>query len=195
MPAPAAWWCRRCCRQKRWSALKKDHGDIALTQPKAIVKLVFRHFSHRYTSKEQQMPTTSGSAKWQGGIKDGKGAISTKSGALKDYPYGFASRFEGKPGSNPEELIGAAHAACFTMALSLILGEAKLTAEQMETKADVTLEKQGDGFAITSVHLALTAKIPGADKAKFEELAGMAKAGCPVSKLLNTKITLDTTLL
>ena len=101
------------------------------------------------------MTTTSGSAKWQGGIKDGKGAISTKSGALKDYPYGFASRFEGKPGSNPEELIGAAHAACFTMALSLILGEAKLTAEQMETKADVTLEKVGDGFAITSVHLTL----------------------------------------
>src|SRR5712672_1624165 len=137
---------------------------------------------------------THGSAVWRGGIKDGKGAISTKSGALKDYPYGFASRFEGKPGSNPEELIGAAHAACFTMALSLILGEAKLTAEQMETKADVTLEKQGDGFAITSVHLALTAKIPGADKAKFEELAGKAKAGCPVSKLLNTKITLDATL-
>ena len=129
------------------------------------------------------------------GIKDGKGAISTKSGALKDYPYGFASRFEGKPGSNPEELIGAAHAACFTMALSLILGEAKLVAEQMETKADVTLEKQGDGFAITSVHLTLKAKIPGADQAKFEELAGMAKAGCPVSKLLNTKITLETTLL
>ena len=96
------------------------------------------------------MTTTFGSAKWQGGIKDGKGAISTKSGALSDYPYGFASRFEGKPGSNPEELIGAAHSACFTMALSLILGEAKLTAEHMETKADVTLEKQGDGFAITS---------------------------------------------
>ena len=137
------------------------------------------------------MTTTSGSAKWQGGIKDGKGAISTKSGALKDYPYGFASRFEGKPGSNPEELIGAAHAACFTMALSLILGEAKLTAEQMETKADVTLEKQGDGFAITSVHLTLSAKVPGADKAKFDELAAKAKAGCPVSKLFNTNITLD----
>jgi lipoyl-dependent peroxiredoxin len=140
------------------------------------------------------MTTTSGSAKWQGGIKDGKGAISTKSGALKDYPYGFASRFEGKPGSNPEELIGAAHAACFTMALSLILGEAKLTAEQMETKADVTLEKVGEGFAITSVHLSLSAKIPGADNAKFQELAGMAKAGCPVSKLLNTKISLDAKL-
>jgi lipoyl-dependent peroxiredoxin len=143
---------------------------------------------------EQDMPTTFGSAKWQGGIKDGKGAISTKSGALKDYPYGFASRFEGKPGSNPEELIGAAHAACFTMALSLILGEAKLTAEQMETKAEVTLEKRGEGFAITSVHLTLNAKVPGADKAKFEELAGKAKAGCPVSKVLNTKITLDATL-
>jgi osmotically inducible protein OsmC len=141
------------------------------------------------------MPTTSGSAKWQGGIKDGKGAISTKSGALNDYPYGFASRFEGKPGSNPEELIGAAHAACFTMALSLILGEAKLTAEQMETKADVTLEKVDNGFAITSVHLTLKAKIPGADKAKFDELTGMAKAGCPISKVLNTKITLDATLL
>src|SRR3982074_1152900 len=130
------------------------------------------------------MTTTSGSAKWQGGIKAGKGALSTKNGALTDYPHRFplayhpavfASRFEGKAGSNPEELIGAAHAACFTMALSLILGEAKLTAEQMETKADVTLEKVGDGFAITSVHLALTAKIPGADKAKFDELAGMAK--------------------
>src|SRR6188508_1845399 len=135
-----------------------------------------------------------GSAAWQGGLKDGRGSISTESGALKEYPYGFAARFEGQKGSNPEELIGAAHAACFTMALSLILGEAKLTAEHMETKADVTLEKQGDGFAITSVHLTLNAKIPGADDAKFQELAGKAKAGCPVSKLLNTKITLDATL-
>jgi osmotically inducible protein OsmC len=140
------------------------------------------------------MTTTYGSAKWQGGIKDGKGAISTKSGALNDYPYGFASRFEGKPGSNPEELIGAAHSACFTMALSLILGEAKLTAEHMETKADVTLEKVGEGFAITSVHLTLKAKVPGADNAKFQELTAMAKAGCPVSKLLNTKISLDAVL-
>jgi lipoyl-dependent peroxiredoxin len=138
--------------------------------------------------------TTFGSAKWQGGFKDGKGAISTKSGALKDYPYGFAHRFEGKPGSNPEELLGAAHAACFTMMLSLILGDAKLTAEQMETKADVTIEKVDDGFAITSVHLALNAKIPGVDNAKFQELAGTAKAACPVSKLFNTKITLDAKL-
>jgi osmotically inducible protein OsmC len=137
---------------------------------------------------------TFGTAVWNGGLKDGKGAISTQSGALKDYPYGFASRFEGKPGTNPEELIGAAHAGCFTMALSLILGEAKLKADQMDTKADVTLEKQGDGFAITSVHLTLRAKIPGADKATFDQLAAKAKAGCPVSKLLNTKITLDAAL-
>jgi osmotically inducible protein OsmC len=137
---------------------------------------------------------TFGSAVWQGGIKDGKGAISTRSGALKDYPYGFASRFEGKPGTNPEELIGAAHAGCFTMALSLILGEAELTAERMETRADVTLEQVPDGFAITAVHLTLSAKIPGADRARFEELAAKAKAGCPVSKLLKAEITLDATL-
>jgi osmotically inducible protein OsmC len=139
--------------------------------------------------------TRTGSARWSGGIKDGKGAISTESGALKDYPYAFASRFEGKPGTNPEELIGAAHAGCFTMALSLILGEAKLTAEQMETKAAVTIEQVPDGFAITAIHLTLKATVPGVDQAKFEELANKAKAGCPVSKLLNTKITLDTKLI
>lgn len=136
-----------------------------------------------------------GSAAWSGGIKDGKGAISTESGALKAYPYGFASRFEGLPGSNPEELLGAAHSACFTMALSLILGEAQLTAEQMDTTAKVTLEKVDDGFAITAVHLTLKAKVPGATEATFKELAGKAKAGCPVSKLLNAEITLDATLL
>ena len=137
---------------------------------------------------------TQGSAVWQGGIKDGKGAISTKSGAMKDYPYGFASRFEGKPGTSPEELIGGAHAGCFTMALSLILGEAGLTAESMETTAEVTLDKDGDGYAITAVHLTLKGKVPGADQAKFEELAGKAKAGCPVSKLLNATITMDASL-
>lgn len=135
-----------------------------------------------------------GSAVWEGGLKDGKGAISTQSGALKEYPYGFAARFEGKPGTNPEELIGAAHAGCFTMALSLILGEAGLKADRMETSAEVTLDKIDDGFAITSIHLTLKAKIPGADQARFEELAGKAKTGCPVSKVLNTKITLDATL-
>jgi osmotically inducible protein OsmC len=139
--------------------------------------------------------TTFGSVQWQGGMWDGEGAISTKSGALTDYPYGFASRFEGKPGSNPEELIGAAHAACFTMTLSRILGEAELTAEHMETKAEVTLEKESDGFAITSVQLTLVARVPGADSKMFTKLVGMAKMGCPVSKLFNTNITLDATLL
>ena len=138
--------------------------------------------------------TTYGTAVWHGGLKDGKGAISTKSGALNAYPYGFASRFEGKPGTNPEELIGAAHAGCFTMALSLILGEAGFTADEMNTKAEVTLEKLADGFAITKVHLTLRAKIPGCDNAKFQELAGKAKAGCPVSKLLKAEITLDASL-
>lgn len=137
---------------------------------------------------------THGTAVWHGGIKDGRGAISTKSGALAAYPYGFASRFEGKPGTNPEELIGAAHAGCFTMALSLILGEAGLTAESLDTTAEVTLDKVPDGFAITKVHLTLKAKIPGADQAKFEHLTGLAKAGCPVSKLLKAEITLDATL-
>ena len=135
-----------------------------------------------------------GSAQWQGGIKDGKGAISTESGALKAYPYGFASRFEGLPGTNPEELLAAAHAGCFTMAFSLILSEAKLTAELMETSAKVTLEQVDGGYAITAVHLTLKAKIPGADQATFEKLTGMAKAGCPVSKLLKAEITLDATL-
>lgn len=135
-----------------------------------------------------------GSAAWQGRLKDGKGAISTASGALKDYPYGFAARFEGKPGTNPEELLGAAHAGCFTMALSLILGEAKLTAEKMETDAKVTLEQVEGGFAITAVHLTLKARIPGTDAATFADLANKAKAGCPVSKVLNATITLDAQL-
>lgn len=135
-----------------------------------------------------------GTAKWQGGLKDGKGAISTKSGALKDYPYGFAARFEGQPGTNPEELIGAAHAGCFTMALSAILGEAGFTADEMNSKAEITLVKQGDGFAITKSHLTLRAKIPGIDNAKFQELAGNAEKGCPVSKLLKCEISLDAAL-
>jgi lipoyl-dependent peroxiredoxin len=139
--------------------------------------------------------TRTGSAAWQGGLKDGKGTISTESGALKSYPYGFASRFEGQRGSNPEELIAAAHAACFTMALSLILGEAKLTATQMDTTAKVAIEQVEGGFAITEVHLALKARIPGADQATFETLTAKAKAGCPVSKLLKAEITLEATLL
>lgn len=137
----------------------------------------------------------SGSAVWMGGLKDGKGTISTESGALDAYPYGFATRFEGKPGSNPEELIAAAHASCFTMALSLMLGEAGLTADKLETNAVVSLEKQDDGFAVTASHLTLKADIPGADEATFAEIAEKAKANCPISKLLNAKISLSAELL
>jgi lipoyl-dependent peroxiredoxin len=136
----------------------------------------------------------SASAAWSGGLRDGKGSISTESGALSAYPYGFAARFEGKKGTNPEELLGAAHAGCFTMALSLILGEAKFTAEQMDTSAKVTLEQVEGGFAITAVHLTLKAKIPGIDQATFEELIAKAKSGCPVSKVLKANITLDASL-
>lgn len=137
---------------------------------------------------------TYGTAVWKGGLKDGIGAISTKSGALKGHPYGFTARFEGGPGTNPEELIGAAHAGCFTMALSLILGEAGFTAEQMDTKAEITLVKQDGGFVITKSALTLRAKIPGIDAAKFQELAGVAEKNCPVSKLLKAEITLDAEL-
>ncbi|AYG42832.1 OsmC family peroxiredoxin [Pseudomonas sp. Leaf58] len=134
------------------------------------------------------------SAIWQGGLKDGKGLLSTESGALKQNPYGFNTRFEGSPGTNPEELIGAAHAGCFSMALSMMLGEAGLTAERIDTAAEVTLDKQPDGFAITAVHLVLRAKVPGASEAQFLEIANKAKAGCPVSKVLNAKISLDAAL-
>lgn len=135
-----------------------------------------------------------GSAVWQGALKDGKGTLSTNSGALKDQPYGFASRFEGKPGANPEELIAAAHAGCFNMALSMILGEAGLTPERLETTAAVTLDKSGDGFAVTNIALTLNARIPGASQEQFDELTGKAKDECVVSKLLNTDISLDATL-
>ncbi|MCW1935127.1 OsmC family protein [Pseudomonas sp. MDMC_285] len=131
------------------------------------------------------------SAHWQGGIKDGKGTISTESGALKESPYGFNTRFEDKPGTNPEELIGAAHAGCFSMALSKELGDAGMTAESIDTKAQVTLEKVEGGFEISTVHLTLRAKIPGADRAAFEKAVEAAKTGCPVSKVLNATITLE----
>jgi osmotically inducible protein OsmC len=134
------------------------------------------------------------SAVWKGGIKDGGGNISTETGVLKEAPYGFKSRFEGGPGTNPEELLGAAHAGCFSMALALMLGEAGLTAQKIETNAAVTLEKLASGFEITSSHLRVVATIPGADRAVFEEIANKAKSGCPVSKLFKAKITMDARL-
>lgn len=134
------------------------------------------------------------SAHWQGDIKQGKGTISTQSGALNEQPYGFNTRFEDEPGTNPEELIGGAHAGCFSMAFSLQLGNAGYTPDSIDTKAKVTLEKDGDGFSITKVHLDMTAKIPGIDDDEFQNIAKAAKEGCPVSKLLNADITLDAKL-
>jgi lipoyl-dependent peroxiredoxin len=136
----------------------------------------------------------SASAHWSGGIKDGQGSISTETGVLREAPYGFKSRFEDGPGTNPEELIAAAHAGCYSMALSLGLGNAGLTADSIDTKAVVTLDKDGDGFSITAVQLTCKAKVPGTDAATFAKIAQATKEGCPVSKVLKAAITLDATL-
>jgi osmotically inducible protein OsmC len=134
------------------------------------------------------------SAVWKGGLKDGKGTISTDSGVLSDTLYSFSTRFEEGKGTNPEELIAAAHAGCFSMALSLELGNAGLTAESIRTTATVTIEKTNGGFTITAVHLNVAAWVPGANRQAFESAANNAKAGCPVSKVLNAKITMDAKL-
>jgi osmotically inducible protein OsmC len=136
-----------------------------------------------------------GSAVWKGGLKDGKGTVSTASGVLSNTPYSFAQRFEDAAGTNPEELIGAAHAACFSMALSGQLGAAKLTADSIETTSTIKLEKQDSGFTISSAHLDVKARVPNADQAAFMKAAQAAETGCPVSKLLNAKITMTATLL
>jgi lipoyl-dependent peroxiredoxin len=134
------------------------------------------------------------SAVWQGGLKDGKGSISTDSGVLKQTQYSFSTRFENGVGTNPEELLAAAHAGCFTMALSAQLGNAGLTASKLETTATISLEKLADGFAITKSHLDLVAKIPGADKAKFDTAVKAAETGCPVSKLFKAEISVSARL-
>ena len=134
------------------------------------------------------------SAVWKGSFKDGKGMISTDSGVLTNTPYSFKARFENDSGTNPEELIAAAHAGCFTMALSGQLAEGGLTAESIETKATVILEKTDTGFAITAIHLDVSAKVPGATKQSFEIAAKNAKYGCPVSKVLNARITMEANL-
>ncbi len=135
-----------------------------------------------------------GSAHWSGGLRDGKGTVSSASGVLNNTQYSFSTRFENGVGTNPEELLAAAHAGCFSMALSKQLEDAGMKAESIDTRAAVTLDKVDGGFGITGVHLDLTAKIANADQAKFEEAANAAKAGCPVSKLFNTKITLSAKL-
>jgi lipoyl-dependent peroxiredoxin len=134
------------------------------------------------------------SAVWKGGLKDGKGEFSAPSGVFSHVPYSFKTRFEDAPGTNPEELIAAAHASCFSMALSAQLGGANLTAESINTTANLKLEKVEGGFAITAIHLDVTAKVPNADDAAFQKAAETAKAGCPVSKVLNAKITMSAKL-
>ena len=137
------------------------------------------------------MTVNSATARYEGLGKDGKGHVATKSGAL-DAPYGFNSRFESGPGTNPEEMIAAGHASCFTMATSFALAKAGHTDGTLDTSCDVTLEKDGDGFTVTKSALTMKAKVPGMDKAEFEKLAAEAKANCPISKLLNCEITLAT---
>jgi lipoyl-dependent peroxiredoxin len=135
-----------------------------------------------------------GSAVWNGGLKDGKGTVSSGSGVLNHTPYSFATRFETQPGTNPEELIAAAHAGCFSMALSAQLNNAGLKPEQISTEATVKLEKLESGFAITTVHLQVKARVPGASQEQFQTAANNAKSGCPVSKVLNAKISMDAKL-
>jgi osmotically inducible protein OsmC len=136
----------------------------------------------------------SASARWTGGLKDGKGTISTESGVLSATQYSFGTRFENGKGTNPEELVAAAHAGCFSMALSGQLGAAGMTAESIETSASVQFEKLEAGWTVTEVHLSVVAKIPGADRAAFEKAAAAAKEGCPISRLLHAKITMDARL-
>src|ERR1700732_547634 len=135
-----------------------------------------------------------GSATWNGDLREGKGSVPTESRALESDPYTFFSRYGEKPGTNPEELLGAAHAACFTMSFVRMLGMANFVPEQVDSKSEVVIEKDGDGFSITSVHLTVTAKIPGIDEAAFQSIAAKAKAGCPVSKLIKVEIGFEATL-
>jgi osmotically inducible protein OsmC len=134
------------------------------------------------------------SAVWRGGLKDGKGTISTESGVLKETQYSFSTRFENGVGTNPEELIAAAHAGCFSMAFSAELGKAGITPESIHTSATVTLDKSDAGFTVTESHLDVTAKIPGADQSKVLAIANAAKVGCPISRLLKANITMDARL-
>jgi osmotically inducible protein OsmC len=131
------------------------------------------------------------SAVWRGGLKDGKGNISTESGVLKETQYSFGTRFENGPGTNPEELIGAAHAGCFSMAFAAELGKAGLTPEAIHTTATITLDKTDAGWTVTGSHLDVTVKVPGASETNVLGIANVAKAGCPISRLLNAKVTMD----
>src|SRR5262245_24136907 len=148
-----------------------------------------------FLSKEDLIVERKAGAVWNGGLKDGKGTVNTASGVLSKTPYSFSTRFENAKGTNPEELIAAAHAGCFSMALSAELGKANLTPQTISTEATLTMEKKEAGFTITKIHLDVSAKVPGADPAKFQEVASAAKKGCPVSRVLNAEITMNAKLL
>ncbi len=141
-----------------------------------------------------KLMTRYGESTWRGSIKEGGGSISLESGVLKDTPYGFSSRFEDAKQTNPEELIGAAHSACFAMALSLELGKAGFEADELKATSSITIEKDGEGFTITKAHLALVARVPDVQDDEFQKIAKAVSVGCPVSKLLNAEITLEATL-
>lgn len=134
------------------------------------------------------------SAVWQGGLKDGKGTLTTESKVLSNTPYSYSTRFEGSPGTNPEELLGAAHAGCFTMALSAQLAEAGIKSERIETKATITFEKLDTGFTITRSHLDVSVRAPGAERTRFDQAAEKAKTGCPMSKVLKAEISMEARL-
>jgi lipoyl-dependent peroxiredoxin len=150
--------------------------------------------THQQGNPQESVMKRKASAVWQGGLQDGKGSISTDSGVLKETQYSFSTRFENGVGTNPEELIAAAHAGCFSMALSAELGKAGIKPERIATTATVTLDKDEGGFSLTASHLDVVVKIPGGDKAKFDKAAADAKAGCPISKVLNATITMDAKL-
>jgi len=141
------------------------------------------------------MKKSTASAVWLGNLTEGKGTVSTRSGVLKDVPYSFGTRFGEDPGTSPEEMIAAAHAGCYSMALSFILGLSGITPESVEASATVVLDKEGEGFAVKSSHLTVTARIPGCDKAAFDGAVEAARTGCPISKLLNAEITVEARLL
>jgi lipoyl-dependent peroxiredoxin len=148
-----------------------------------------------FPTKEDEIMERKAGAVWNGGLKDGKGILTTASGVLTKTPYSFSTRFENAKGTNPEELIAAAHAGCFSMALSAELGKAGLTPDTISTEATLTMEKKEAGFTITKIHLEVSAKVPSADQAKFQEVANNAKKGCPVSRVLNAEITMNAKLL
>ena len=154
----------------------------------------YPRFATALLTNQETLVKKSASAHWSGPLKSGQGTISTETNALQAAPYRFNSRFGDGPGTNPEELIGAAHAGCFSMALALELGKLDLTADSIETSASVTLDKDGEGFAITAVHLTCTARVPGANAATFDKVAQATKKGCPVSKALKAEVTLDAKL-